>query len=137
MLTSIKTFLKSILIYLLLTSPSLLLAIMYFLSAFYAITFGWIAWIFFYCALLVCSYLSISQEFKLLLIISATAAGIFVAYFLIGFWLYDMNVLKDYSFVLFPIAAFVSAIAGILINRKKIIAYINNIHNEEVESLAL
>lgn len=137
MIISIKTFLHSILIYLLLTTPSLMLAIMYFLSAFYVVTFGWIAWMFFYCALLLCSYLNASNEFKLLIIISATAAGIFTAYFIIGIWLYRINVLKDYSFVLFPVAAFASAIAGILINRKKIIAYINNIKNEEVESLAL
>lgn len=133
---SLNTFFKSIFIYALLTCPSMLIPIIYALSIFYAATFGWIAWLFFYIILSVCSTVVIAPVIKWIALVFAIIGGVLCGYIIIGYQFYDIKVWEDDSFILFPLIAIVSGFIGTLFNRKKIISYINTInHEEKIESI--
>lgn len=127
MKTALRTFLFAIVIYAIITIPSMIMWIVYFISILYAITFGWAAFLVFaVCLYLVKKLTACSAFIKWSTIYISIAIGVSVGLQLIETCKQQEHVWELNVFSLFPLAAIVAGCISTYINRKEISTYINN-----------
>ncbi len=106
-------------LYTMLTIPAMISPIVYFISLFYVIIYGWFAWALFTALYLVIIRVSTSNGFRLLLLIVAVPVAVVFAFQMIEALKVERNVWNSGLFLLFPIAATIGGWISLSISAKK------------------
>lgn len=117
---SFEIYLKALGFYALLTAPALVLFFMYFISLFYALLFGFAAWIVFAALFIPVVSLQINTSLKWFIISIAVPLGVATGHTLIGVFRFERNVWELNGFLLFPLAAVIAGWISLYISRKKV-----------------
>jgi hypothetical protein len=128
-------------IYCLLTLPTMCLPIMYMISIFYVLTFGWFAWALFSILYVVIDKTVAANITKMFLLFIAVPVAVAFAFQMIEVFDAERNIWNSGSFLLFPLAATVSGWISLFAAAKRIqysvaqqlqpVIYETNLINEE------
>jgi hypothetical protein len=107
-------------IYCLLTVPAMFLPIMYMISIFYVLTFGWFAWALFSIIYLIVDRTIITSGIKMLLLFIAVPVSVAFAFQMIEVFDAEKNIWNSGPYLLFPLAATMSGWISLFAAVKKI-----------------
>jgi len=106
-------------LYALFTLPALAIPLMYIISLFYVLTFGWFAWIAFTVMYLIIDNLVFDFVLKLMALFVAVVIAVAFAYYMLG-----ITIIKDdiwhTGFIAFPFAAVITGWISACISKERI-----------------
>jgi hypothetical protein len=113
-----KIYIKSVGIYALLTMPALVFPLMYVISLFYVLLFGWFAWALFTIIYFFTDKYDIGFETKMAILIFSIPVAVAFSFQMLQVFLIEENVWSAGSFLLFPVAAVIAGWISLLLERK-------------------
>ncbi len=120
MKTPFIIYIWSVGLYCLLTLPAIFLPIMYMISIFYVLTFGWFAWALFSIIYVIVDKTVIASITRMLLLFIAVPVSVAFAFQMIEVFDAERNIWNSGSFLLFPLAATVSGWISLFAAAKRI-----------------
>lgn len=120
MKTPFIIYMWSVGLYCLLTLPAICLPIMYMISIFYVLTFGWFAWALFSIIYLIVDKTVHVTITRMLLLFIAVPVSVAFAFQMIEVFDAERNIWNSGSFLLFPLAATVSGWISLFAAAKRI-----------------
>jgi hypothetical protein len=120
MKTPFIIYIWSVGLYCLLTLPAMFLPIMYMISIFYVLTFGWFAWALFSIIYVIVDKTVIGSITKMLLLFIAVPVSVAFSFQMIEVFDAERNIWNSGSFLLFPLAATVSGWISLFAAAKKV-----------------
>lgn len=120
MKTPFIIYMWSVGIYCLLTLPAMFLPIMYMISIFYVLTFGWFAWALFSIIYVIVDKVVGGNITKMFLLFIAIPVAVAFAFQMIEVFDAERNIWNSGSFLLFPLAATVSGWISLFAAAKRI-----------------
>lgn len=107
-------------LYCLLTLPAIVLPIMYMISVFYVLSFGWFAWALFSIIYIVVDKTVVVSITKMFLLFTAVPVAVAFAFQMIEVFDAERNIWNSGAFLLFPLAATVSGWISLFAAAKRI-----------------
>jgi hypothetical protein len=120
MKTPFIIYIWSVGLYCLLTLPAVFLPIMYMISVFYVLTFGWFAWALFSIIYIIVDKTVFANIAKMFLLFIAVPVAVAFAFQMIEVFDAERNIWHSGSFLLFPLAATVSGWISLIAAAKRI-----------------
>ena len=120
MKTAFIIYIKSIGLYALLTLPALMLPIMYFISMFYVLLYGWFAFALFTIIYLLVVRRSVRYEVQITVLFLAVLISVLFSFQMLQVLQIEENIWDTGPFLLFPVAAVAAGWIALFSNRAKI-----------------
>lgn len=119
MVSSLIIFIRAIGLYAAITLPVIISPVIYVISMFYVITFGWFACaLFMFCTVITVNVTS-SYPVRMGVLVLAVPLSVAFAFQMIGVFGMEKNVWDSGAFLLFPIAATISGWISLLIGSER------------------
>ncbi len=106
-------------LYVLLSLPALVIPLMYILSLYYVLTFGWLAWIAFTVLYIIIDNLVFDFVPKLMVLFVAVVIAVAFAYYMLGIIIIRDDIWHT-GFIAFPFAAVIAGWISVCISKERI-----------------
>jgi len=130
-------YLRAVGLYALLTLPALFIPVIYIISLFYVLFYGWFAWGLFTVIYLITEKVTSSYPVRMAVLSLAVPVSVVFSFQMLQVLGIEENIWHTGSFLLFPLAAAISGWLGLFTVKEKIEASINERFEHAVDDSGL